>query len=54
VQSDPSIVQQVMARRLKDDVLAPDGSPKFPGRVARSIDVAYTDGEKRSRRPTSP
>jgi superfamily II DNA or RNA helicase len=46
VEPDPALVAQVMVRRLKDTVLNPDGSAKFPGRVARAIEVDYTPGER--------
>ena len=46
VEPDPALVQQVMVRRLKDELRHPDGSPRFPGREARSIDVPYTDDER--------
>ena len=35
VEPDPALVQQVMVRRLKDEIVEPDGSPTFPGREAR-------------------
>ena len=43
---DPLVVQQVMVRRLKDDLKLPDGSRRFPGRLARAIEVSYTDDER--------
>lgn len=46
VEPDRALLDQVMVRRLKDAVLNPDGSPKFPGRAPRSIDVVYTDDER--------
>ena len=46
VEPDPAVVQQVMVRRLKDDLQLPDGSPRFPGRSARAIEVTYTDDER--------
>jgi superfamily II DNA or RNA helicase len=45
VEPDPRVVKQVMVRRLKDTILTPDGAPKFPGRQARAIGVAYTADE---------
>jgi len=47
VEPDPAVVQQVLVRRLKDDLQLPDGSARFPGRHARAIEVTYTDEEKR-------
>ena len=46
VEPDPAVVQQVMVRRLKDDLVHPDGSPRFPGREPRVIEVAYSDDER--------
>ncbi len=46
VEPDPAVVQQVMVRRLKDDLQLPDGSRRFPGRRARAIEVAYTADER--------
>jgi len=46
VEPDPAVVQQVMVRRLKDELQLPDGSPRFPGRRARAIEVTYTDDER--------
>src|SRR5664279_3765233 len=46
VEPDPAVVQQVMVRRLKDDLQLPDGTPRFPGRSARAIEVTYTDDER--------
>lgn len=46
VEPDPTVVQQVMVRRLKDDLQLPDGTPRFPGRRARAIEVTYTDDER--------
>ncbi|MGI8677383.1 MAG: DISARM system SNF2-like helicase DrmD [Jatrophihabitans sp.] len=45
VDPDPALVQQVMVRRLKDAIVNLDGSPKFPGRAARAIEIEYTDAE---------
>jgi superfamily II DNA or RNA helicase len=47
VEPEPAVVQQVMVRRLKDDLVLPDGSRRFPGRRARAIEVTYTDDERR-------
>ncbi|MCZ4564226.1 DISARM system SNF2-like helicase DrmD [Rhodococcus sp. IEGM 1401] len=46
VEPRPEVVQQVMVRRLKDDLTLPDGSPRFPGRHARALEVAYTADEQ--------
>jgi len=46
VEPDPVVVQQVMVRRLKDELTLPDGSARFPGRHARAIEVTYTDDER--------
>jgi len=46
VEPDPVVVQQVMVRRLKDELTLPDGSARFPGRQARAIEVTYTDDER--------
>ncbi len=45
VEPDPAVVQQVMVRRLKDTLQLPDGTPRFPGRVARAIEVTYSADE---------
>jgi superfamily II DNA or RNA helicase len=47
VEPDPAVVQQVMVRRLKDELVAPDGTRRFPGRVPRHVEVSYTDDERR-------
>ena len=41
VEPDPRLVQQIMVRRLKDDLVDADGAPMFPGRESRAIDVDY-------------
>jgi superfamily II DNA or RNA helicase len=46
VEPDPAVVQQVMVRRLKDDLVDADGARRFPNRVARAVEVAYTDDER--------
>lgn len=46
VEPDPAVVQQVMVRRLKDELQYPDGSTRFPGRNARAIEVTYNDDER--------
>jgi len=48
VEPDREVVDQVVVRRLKDDLLRPDGTKQFPGRLPpRAVEVAYTDGERR-------
>jgi len=37
-----------MVRRLKTDIKNPDGSPRFPGRQIRAIEVGYTDAERQA------
>ena len=46
VEPDPRVVQQVMVRRLKDELALRDGTPRFPGRAARAVEVTYTDDER--------
>jgi len=46
VEPDPGVVGQVMVRRLKDELLLPDGTRRFPGRVPRHIEVTYSDDER--------
>jgi len=50
VEPDAAVVQQVMVRRLKDDLLLPDGARRFPGRSSRAIEVVYTDDERAGHR----
>lgn len=51
VEPDSKIVQQVMVRRLKDDVVDADGNAKFPKRLPpRAIEVDYTDEEREGHR----
>ena len=45
---DPSAVDQVVVRRLKASVTDAEGRPRFPARVARAIEVAYTEDERRA------
>lgn len=45
---DPQLVRQVMVRRLKDEIRDYDGSPRFPGRKNRAIDLTYTDAERQA------
>jgi superfamily II DNA or RNA helicase len=46
VEPDPGVVGQVMVRRLKDELLLPDGTRRFPGRVPRHVEVDYSDDER--------
>ena len=48
VEPDPNVVSQVVVRRLKDTILDAEGRPRFPGRTPRSIEVAYTESERRA------
>ncbi|MCA1677123.1 MAG: DEAD/DEAH box helicase, partial [Actinobacteria bacterium] len=48
VDPDRSVVDEVMVRRLKETLENPDGSPRFPGRTTRAIEVTYTDSERRA------
>jgi superfamily II DNA or RNA helicase len=48
VEPDRSAVGQVMVRRLKDAIRNTDGTPRFPGRQTRAIEVAYTEDERRA------
>ncbi len=50
VEPDPAVVQQVMVRRLKDDLLLPDGNRRFPGRSSRAIEVVYSEDERAGHR----
>ena len=46
VEPDKAAIDQIMVRRLKDTLTKPDGSPRFPGRSTRAIEVTYTDAER--------
>jgi superfamily II DNA or RNA helicase len=46
VEPEKDAVDQVMVRRLKDTLRTSDGSPRFPGRVTKAIEVTYTDQER--------
>ncbi|HEX3426404.1 MAG TPA: DISARM system SNF2-like helicase DrmD [Acidimicrobiales bacterium] len=48
VEPDPAVVRQVVVRRLKDSIVNADGTPRFPGRTTRAIEIAYTDGERQA------
>ena len=43
---NPVYLHQIMIRRLKDDILNPDGSRKFPKRIISSIDIELSENEK--------
>ena len=45
VEPDPQLVQQIMVRRLKDDLVDADGAPMFLGRESRAIEVDYSADE---------
>lgn len=47
IEPDRAVVNEVMIRRLKDELTHPDGSPRFPGRATRALEVTYTDSERR-------
>jgi superfamily II DNA or RNA helicase len=51
VPAEPAQIRQVMVRRLKSD-LPPrwDGTPAFPKRVIRELEVEYPDEERRAHR----
>ena len=44
---DPRVVDQVVVRRLKDQILDSAGRRVFPDRDPRSVEVSYTEDEKR-------
>jgi superfamily II DNA or RNA helicase len=46
VAPDQAAVDQVMIRRLKDNLVNADGMPRFPGRTTRAVEVAYPEGER--------
>lgn len=46
VEPDPEVLQQVLVRRLKESITHADGSPVFPGRQARAVEVVYSDAER--------
>ncbi|MGL5829075.1 MAG: DISARM system SNF2-like helicase DrmD, partial [Angustibacter sp.] len=48
VEPDPASVEQVMVRRLKDNLRDAEGNPRFPGRQTRAIEVDYTADERRA------
>jgi len=47
VEPDPQVLQEVLVRRLKDEIVNPDGSPQFaPREPPRAIEVTYTQDEQ--------
>lgn len=46
VEPEPQQLQEVLVRRLKDELLEPDGSKRFPERHPRSITVQYPEVER--------
>lgn len=47
VRPDPAAVKETVVRRLKRDIVDPDGTPRFPPRQATAIPVRYPDSERR-------
>ncbi|MEV6855419.1 DISARM system SNF2-like helicase DrmD [Streptomyces microflavus] len=47
VPPDDKVLDQVMVRRLKSNVLDADGNAMFPARTQRAIEVAYTGDERK-------
>jgi superfamily II DNA or RNA helicase len=47
---NPKQLHQVMVRRLKSDLLAWDGAPRFPQRRLEPLVVSYTEAERRLHR----
>ena len=51
IDPDPDALAEVMVRRLKDEVLKPDGSPVFAPRLPpRAIEVVYSDRDREAHR----
>ncbi len=46
VEPDKAAVDAVMVRRLKEELTAPDGTPRFPGRQTEAVEVTYADHER--------
>lgn len=47
VEPDPTVLQEVLVRRLKDEIVHADGTPQFaPRDQPRAIEVTYTDDEQ--------
>jgi len=47
VEPDADVLRQVLVRRLKDEVVNPDGTPQFaPRESPRAIEVTYTEQER--------
>jgi superfamily II DNA or RNA helicase len=44
---EPAVVDQVVIRRLKDQILDSQGRRVFPDRVPRAVEVEYAEDEKR-------
>ncbi len=48
VEPDPAVVAEVVVRRLKDELVRPDGTRQFPGRLPpRAVEVTYSQVERR-------
>lgn len=48
VPPSPTALQEVLVRRLKDDIVGPDGSREFAERLpAEALEVHYSDAERR-------
>lgn len=51
VEPDPQVLQEVLVRRLKDEIETADGSPEFAPRLPpEAIQVRYTDAERHGHR----
>lgn len=47
VEPDPSALTEVLVRRLKDEIVTPEGQPEFAERLpAEALEVTYTDAER--------
>jgi len=46
LEPDKAALDEVMIRRLKDEITNPDGTPKFPGRDVRAVEVTYPPAER--------
>ena len=47
---NPEALAEVMVRRVKDDIRAEDGTPRFTKRVTERIEVTYTDIDREGHR----
>ncbi|WP_328865170.1 DISARM system SNF2-like helicase DrmD [Streptomyces sp. NBC_00304] len=47
VPPDDKVLDQVMVRRLKSNVVDAEGNPVFPARTQHAIEVSYTDDERK-------